>query len=311
VAGYSAIAILAGANQGNAAVDGTLVNLLLAFDPLKGDVHPPLLQGRAPRAGNEIVLASKTMTILHKRLGQSVSVQGPNGRPIHLRIVGTMVAPSVGDLFTNAMDEGGWVYGPAVREAVQQQLASAQGGDAEPPTVFNVFAVRFTPGTSAAAAVQTLRRQFGPVVLRQIPAQDVVNLESVDRLPLVISALVVVLGVATVGNLLIGTVRRRRRDIAVLKTIGFRRRQVAGAVAWQATSVSLLALVVGLPVGVAVGRWTWSLVASSVGSVSPPFVPVLSVALVAPAAVLVANVAAALPGWAAARVAPAVSMRSE
>ena len=36
VSGYSAIAILAGANQGNALIDGKLVNLLLAFDPLKG-----------------------------------------------------------------------------------------------------------------------------------------------------------------------------------------------------------------------------------------------------------------------------------
>jgi hypothetical protein len=314
VSGYSAIAILAGANQGNAVVDGNLVNLLLAFDPLKGSVYPPLVEGRAPRADDEIVLASATMAALHKHIGQWVETGGPGGQPIRLRIVGTMIAPSVGDLFTNGMGEGGWVYGPAVRAAAQEQAQAAQGpGSASsvPPTVFNLFAVRFAPGASTTRAAAVLRQQFGPVVLRQIPAQDVVNLQSVDFLPFLIAALVAVLGVATIGNSLVGAVRRHRRDIAVLKTIGFLRRQVAGTVAWQATAFSLVALVVGLPVGIAVGRWTWNLVATGMGSASPPLVPALAVAAIVPASIAVANVVAAGPGWVAARVPPAVVMRTE
>jgi hypothetical protein len=314
VSGYSAIAILAGASQGNAFLDGKVVNLLLAFDPLKGSVYPPLLQGHAPRANDEIVLASKTLSSLHKRPGQWVEAGGPSGQPIRLRIVGTMISPSVGDLFTNGMGEGGWVYGPAVRAAIQEQQQSAPGGDSQsstPPTVFTLFAVRFAPGTSTSAAISTLRRQFGPVVLRQLPAQDVVNLQSVNRLPLLVALLVVVLGVATIGNTLVGAVRRHRRDIALLKTIGFLRRQVAGTVAWQATAFSAVSLVVGLPIGVALGRWAWTLTASSMGSTSPPLVPALAVALVVPAALLAANGIAAGPGWTAARVAPALAMRAE
>jgi hypothetical protein len=314
VSGYSAIAIVAGASQGNAVIDGKVVNLLLAFDPLKGSVYPPLLQGHAPRAADEVVLASKTMALLHKRIGQSVETGGPTGQPIVLRIVGTMIAPSVGDLFTNGMGEGAWVYGPAVRAAVQQQLQETQGPDAQssvPPTVFNVFAVRFAPGISKHEAVAKLRQQFGPVVLREIPAQDVVNLQNVDRLPLLLALLVVLLGVATIGNTLVGAVRRHRRDIAVLKMMGFLRRQVASTVAWQATAMSVVALVLGVPIGVAAGRWAWTEIASGMGSTSPPVVPLLSVALVVPIAVLIANAVAAGPGWAAARVAPAVVMRTE
>ncbi len=48
VAGYSAIAILAGAGQGTSVIDGKTVDSLLAFDPLKGSVYPPLLEGHAP-----------------------------------------------------------------------------------------------------------------------------------------------------------------------------------------------------------------------------------------------------------------------
>jgi putative ABC transport system permease protein len=177
--------------------------------------------------------------------------------------------------------------------------------------VFNIFAVRYAPGASPAAAFASLQRQFGRTVLRQLPAEDAVNLQSVDTLPFVLAGLVALLGVATVGNTVIVSVRRRRRDLAILKTIGFVRRQVSAAVAWQATSFGVVALVIGMPLGVAGGRWAWSLVASGIDSASPALVPTLAVALVAPAALAVTNLVAAWPGWVAARVAPAVVMRAE
>jgi putative ABC transport system permease protein len=152
-----------------------------------------------------------------------------------------------------------------------------------------------------------LRREFGQTVLRQLPSEDVLNLRSVDSLPPLLAGL----GVATVGNTLVASVRQRRRELAILKTIGFVRRQVAAVVAWQATSFSLVALIVGIPLGVVGGRWAWNLVASGLGSVSPPIVPALWIAAVVPAALVVVNVIAAWPGWVAGRVAPAVVMRNE
>jgi ABC-type lipoprotein release transport system permease subunit len=309
VGAYSAIAILAGASQGTAVIDGHVVDMLLAFDPLKGSVYPPLLEGHAPRAATEIVLASQTLQDLHRTIGQTVTVGGPEGRPRTLRIVGRMIAPSVGDLFTNNMGDGGWVYGPAVRKQLAQ--APANPGNSVPPTVFTLFAVRYAPGVSPTAAFASLEHDFGRTVLRQLPSEDVLNLQSVDRLPTLFAGLVAILGVATVGNTLVASVRQRRRDLAILKTLGFVRRQVAEVVAWQATSVSLVALLVGLPVGVACGRWAWNLVTPSIGSVSPPVVSTVAIAAVVPAALLIANVIAAWPAWVAARVAPAVVMRSE
>ena len=40
-----------------------------------------------------------------------------------------------------------------------------------------------------------------------------------------------------------------------MKTIGFIRWQVRYAVAWQATAIAGIALLIGLPAGVAGGRW--------------------------------------------------------
>ena len=135
--------------------------------------------------------------------------------------------------------------------------------------------------------------------------------QDVDQPPYLLTGLVVVLGVATVGNSLIVSVRRRRRDLAILKTVGFVRRQVAGVVAWQASSIALVALVVGLPVGLAAGRWACGAVANGIGSTSPTIVPALAVAAVVPCVLVVANLLAAWPGWTAARVPPVSAMRAE
>ena len=106
-------------------------------------------------------------------------------------------------------------------------------------------------------------------------------------------------------------VRRRRRDLAILKTLGFRRRQIAATVAWQAASFMLVALAVGLPLGVAAGRWAWDLTATQLQSAAPPAVPVLAIALIVPAALLAGNALAAGPARTAARTAPAISLRQE
>jgi ABC-type lipoprotein release transport system permease subunit len=309
VGAYSAIAILAGASQGTVVIDGKVVDMLLAFEPLKGSVYPPLLEGHAPRAADEIVLASQTLKRLRRRIGQTVTIAGPEERPLTLRIVGRMIAPSVGDLFTNNMGDGGLVYGPAVRK--QQAQTPANPDSSVPPTVFTLFAVRYAQGVSHTAASASLQRDFGRTVLTQLPSEDVLNLQSVDRLPTLLAGLVALLGVATVGNTLVASVRQRRRDLAILKTIGFVRCQVAAVVAWQATSVSLVALLVGLPLGVAGGRWAWNVVTPGIGSVSPALVSTVAIAAVVPTALLVANVIAAWPAWVAARVAPALVMRSE
>jgi hypothetical protein len=45
-------------------------------------------------------------------------------------------------------------------------------------------------------------------------------------------------------------VRRRRRELAVFKTIGFTRRQLAATVAWQSSVWVVLGLVAGVPLGI-------------------------------------------------------------
>jgi len=113
------------------------------------------------------------------------------------------------------------------------------------------------------------------------------------------------------AHLLVTSVRRRRRDLAVLKTLGFVRRQVSATGIWQATTVALVALAVGLPLGIAAGRWAWMLVADRLGVVPVSVVPALVLTLVALTTVLAANLVAAVPAWMAARTRPATVLRAE
>jgi ABC-type lipoprotein release transport system permease subunit len=307
VGSYSAIAILAGAGQGNMSIDGVALGTFLAIDPLKGSVHPPLLQGRPPRGLHEIVLGDHTLQKLHLTVGDTLRTKTTAG-PVALHVVGRMIAPSVGDLFTNSLGDGGWISGALARQVAAAQPQTDNG---LPPTTFSLFAVRYAPGVSRDAAFASLERDFGATVLRPLPAEDVVNLHSVDRLPYLLAALIALLATATLANTLISAVRRRRRDLAILKTVGFVRRQVAAVVIWQATTFALVALVIGIPLGVAGGRLAWHLVSSGIGAVSPPMMPAGLIGAVAAATLALANLTAVVPGWAAARVAPAVVIRNE
>src|SRR5206468_10029262 len=121
----------------------------------------------------------------------------------------------------------------------------------------------------------------------------------------------VVLAVGALGLTLLSSMRRHQRDLAVLKTLGFERRQVTATVAWQAMALAVPALVVGIPAGIGLGRWTWRLVANSVVSVSPAIVPLAAVLAVVPATLVVANALAGGPAWSAGRVQPARVLKAE
>jgi len=73
----------------------------------------------------------------------------------------------------------------------------------------------------------------------------------------------------------------------------------------------VVGLVIGVPLGVAAGRWTWGLVANQLGVRDQPVVPLLVVALVVAGSLLVANALASLPGVVAARTRPAEILRTE
>jgi hypothetical protein len=278
---------------------GTLGVGAIGLDPVQGTVVPRFFDGREPRAADEIALGRTTLRRLGRRVGDVVDVgAGPGRRP--MRIVGdALLSPASFNFTTHTtMGSGAILTIGGLRMFV-------------PDAVANQLLVSYAPGADNQAAFRSLQRDFGRTVLRPRPSEEVADLHRVSGLPLVLAALLAVLGVATLGHTLVTSTRRRHRDLAVLKTLGFVRRQISATLAWQATTLAVMALLLGLPLGVAAGRWTWVLVAHGLESPAGPVTPTVALLLVVPITLAAANAAAALPGRSAARTRPAVVLRSE
>src|SRR5262249_40564277 len=177
--------------------------------------------------------------------------------------------------------------------------------------VGNVLLVRAKPGPAGERLVTELSHtRLGNVYLPAKPSV-LVNLARVGSLPSVIAGLLAVMAIATLAHALPSAARRRRRELAILKVLGYRRRQVSAAIAWQATVIAAIGVAVGVPLGVAFGRWGWQAFARRLGVPGAPVTPLLAMFAIAAFAVVVAIVTAIIPARVAGRTRPAVALRSE
>jgi predicted lysophospholipase L1 biosynthesis ABC-type transport system permease subunit len=175
--------------------------------------------------------------------------------------------------------------------------------------------VRWAPGTDAAAAAHRLTAAVGHsgayYTAGVVLPSAVADLGRMRELPLWLGVFFGLLACATVAHALVTTVRRRRFDLAVLRSFGFTRRQSRTAIAWQATLLAIVGLVVGVPLGVVTGRLIWRWLADNFPVVYVPPLALVAVLVVVPAALLIANALAAGPARAASRIHPAEVLRAE
>ena len=307
--GDANIAGFAGGYFGTADLDGTSTPLLGVMPGAA--VHPPILKGRSVKTTNETVLGSRTLSQLHKRIGDTLTLgSGPDARK--LRIVGTATLPTIGIIHGQYTSLG---VGAIVDTNLVPGYASnldnteAGGGYIGP----NVWFVKFRQGVDEKAARRKLRREIGPVGSQQgslalLPAQrpaEIVNADEIGSSPKVIGGALGVAALASLGLALATSVRRRRIDLAVLKSLGFTRRQLAATVRWQAGATVLAGLIVGVPLGVITGHLLWRQFAQQLDVVPQSSTPFATIAAISIAAVIVALVAAAVPARSARRVSPA------
>jgi predicted lysophospholipase L1 biosynthesis ABC-type transport system permease subunit len=128
-----------------------------------------------------------------------------------------------------------------------------------------------------------------------------VNFGEAVNFPLILGLMLALFGAATLVHLLVVSVSRRRHEMGLLKALGFVNRQVGAAVCWQATTVALVGIVIGVPLGVATGGLVWRTFASNLGAVPVSTVPAWLIAALGVGVLVVANLLALAPAWAAAR----------
>ena len=282
--------------MGDALLDGRDDVTLVGMRTVRGRVVPPVLAGRLPRAPGEIALGGRELRALAKGVGDSVVASGPRG-PVTLRITGEVVlSPEITNEQTGLGSGGVMTLGGAA--AVSRS-----------PMPRNVFLVTLRK-PAGQAAISSLKRQFPGTVLPAVPPPEVRDLSGVSGLPLILAFVLMLLASGIIAHTLLTSVRRRRRELAILKTVGFVARQVRATVAWQATAIAGISLIVGLPLGLVLGRWAWTLFADQDAIAPVPVVSALTL-LAFPAVLVLANAIAAIPARAAGRTKPADVLRTE
>lgn len=285
---------------------GSVTVNVWGMETLKGSIAPTMADGSWPVREGEVVLGGKTMRQLGARIGDTVLVRSGE-TAVPLEVVGRAVFGEFG-------------FGPGLAEGAGMTYSQFQMFF--PRDERTQFLANLAPGAVGADVSARLNPKFGPLGAGVASLEDqkrlgywqdsaVTGLESAQRIPLALSGLLALAAIGTLVHTLVMSISRRRRDLAVLKTLGFVRGQISATVAWQATTLVCISLLIGLPLGVAVGRWAWTLFANAIGVLPVAIVDLPPLLLAIPVTIVLANVIALVPGRLAAATRPAVVLRSE
>jgi ABC-type lipoprotein release transport system permease subunit len=292
-------------------VNGSHVRTVV-MTPFRGPALLSAVDGRVPRGDRDIMLGVATMRATGAQLGRTVrvTVSDPAGKPhvASFHVIGrASLNAGTGGLGNGAvMTTSAFVDAqcpPGAGQAACQR--SVRRGMA------TVVLVRAAPGPAGQAALARHIREYPALTTRPAKPTVLVNFGESVNFPLLFGVALSLFGAATMVHLLLVSVARRRRETGLLKSLGFVRRQVAAAVCWQATTVALVGIVVGAPIGIATGRVLWRVFATNFGVVPVPVVPPLLLAVLAAGVLAAANLLAAGPALLAARSSPGQMLRAE
>jgi putative ABC transport system permease protein len=270
-----------------------------------GAIGYALRSGVQPVGPDEVVIGPVTARELHVRVGRTMKIAvcpctGVAARTVMgpVRVVGIALFPEEDDgNFTNALGFSGAGFADHVGQ----------------PDV-TLAAVRIAPGRSTAAVGRELFRRYPEQVSRySYPSRpgEVQNIIGLRNYPRVLAAFTAVLGLFALQNVLVTTLRRRRRELATLRTLGLTPRQTGRCITWQSLSVAGVALALGIPVGAYAGAKVWAVSTRNIGVATDPNLPVLAIAIAALTAVVIAVVASIPVGWQVAHIRPAVVLHAE
>jgi hypothetical protein len=277
-------------------------------------VQPPLLSGQLMEEPNEVVLGASTLAALDTHVGGSVVVDSPVGPPVHLRVVGTATMPAIGGPGPHLeMGIGAVLDYNLIPAADRDPFGDPVHG---PEDIF----VDLRPGDSDSAlrhsldamqAPLTNNFNFGTAVVKVLRPAEIVNYRSMSSTPTFLALALCIGAVIALTLTLLSSVRRRQRDLALLKSMGFVRRQLAATIAWQSSIVVGIGALFGIPAGIVLGRYLWDLFANEINAVPAPSIPVQSVIATAVLGLALAIAVSIVPGLRASRAPTATLLRSE
>jgi len=275
---------------------------------IRGPLLFSTVDGHPPDGPGQIGLGATTMRLVGAHLGSVVHVT-VRGQTSTFRVVSQIsfpvIAGGIVSLGTGALITIRGLYdafcppGPGQAACAQSVKSQSNAG----------ILASVVPGPRGQAALNQYLGGYSNATLRVIPT-SLVNFGEAVNFPLIFGVMLAVFGAATLAHLLVASVARRRREIGLLKVLGFVNGQVAAAVAWQATTVALVGIVIGVPLGVVIGREIWTVFTGNLGAVPVSVVPSLLLGGLVVGVLVVANLIAVAPALVAKRSKPSDLMRT-
>ncbi|MGH2718234.1 MAG: FtsX-like permease family protein, partial [Actinomycetota bacterium] len=312
----STVAALPGIDQISVGSDGEVqvgkqALSAVAVEAVRGPLAVTVTGGRYPQAPTEVALGAGTMRALHAHIGSVVPVSaGPS--TVAMRVVGQVVLP-----VTAGVGNGGLGDGVALSVPGLEALSCPVGTPASSclfsaQVVFASFAHTAAGTAGYRQALSAANDPSSPFAFfLPFSPETLVNFGQAINFPLLVASIVVLFGAASLAHLLVVGLSRRRREVGTLKSIGFVRRQVAAMVGWQSATVMAVALVIGIPLGIVVGRAVWDAFTAYVGVETFSVLPWAGVGLIVAGGLAIAELIAAVPGIAASRRSAAALLRTE
>ncbi|HUP72456.1 MAG TPA: ABC transporter permease [Acidimicrobiales bacterium] len=249
----------AGFYNEEAVVDDVAVPMNASVDII-GRHTPVVASGRAPMAREEIALGRETAHRLDKGIGDEVT--------IGLNLAGT-----------EPLETTATVVGIAViSNPISAQRAAGDGIYVSPsfleslevPFAPQSIAVEIDPRADRAATMSALTSAFSGSMRGAEAQADLANLARLRTVPWLVAALLAVLALTTVVHALVTIVHRHRGDLAVLAAMGLTPGQLRVVAAVTGSAIVGAGLVVGVPLGVVVGRVVWRALADEISIPSGP-----------------------------------------
>lgn len=230
-------------------VDGQPAFALL-YNPLRGDTLNVIVSGRAPQARDELVMGRAVADRLDVGRGDAVSIELVDGTSRDYTIVGIAAHPPVVGTYREHV---------ALLADSPDEFATTDDG----PILG--AAVKFRDGVDVAAKLAALEASGVAVYSGFYQPRAVASLDEISVFPAVLAVLLALLAATSLLYALAVGARRRQREFATMRALGFSTRQLRAVSLSQAMVLVAIGLVVGLPLGVMAGRAAWTALAARLG----------------------------------------------
>jgi ABC-type lipoprotein release transport system permease subunit len=272
---------------------------VLAYDIKRGDLGASVVSGRIAHRSNEVALGPATLDQLGKSVGDHVELRGETGA-VSFRIVGVVLFP-----------EGDFDHASGI--ALTASGADRLVGDSHNAGALHQIVFDWADGTDTRAADQQLSASGLQVLTNDnaLKPASVTNLGQVTTLPRYLAAFLAIMSLATLGHALSVSVRRRSREIATMRALGMTPRASGAVVVSHAVTLAGIAIVVGVPVGLAIGTRIWRPIAEGAHVVVRSVTPGSWIAMHVLAIVIATCLLTAVPAWRAIRLRAADTLRDE